>query len=55
MLMVVSSLETGSMLMAIVVGEYLWRVLDEVRGAPSLIEARQDPVPPTDAPAGEQL
>jgi glycosyltransferase involved in cell wall biosynthesis len=40
-LMVVSSLASGSMLMAIgLLGEYVWRILDEVRGAPPFIEAR---------------
>jgi hypothetical protein len=42
-LMVVSSLASGSMLMAIgLLGEYVWRILDEVRGAPPFIEARRE-------------
>ncbi|WP_231379411.1 glycosyltransferase family 2 protein [Candidatus Solirubrobacter pratensis] len=42
-LMVVSSLAGGSMLMAIgLLGEYVWRILDEVRAAPPFIEARRE-------------
>jgi len=56
MLMVVSSLATGSTLMAVgLVRGYPWRVLDAVRGAPPFIEARQNRVPGADALAGEQL
>lgn len=45
-LMVVSSLASGSMLMAIgLLGEYVWRILDEVRGAPPFVEARHACVP----------
>ena len=41
-LMVVSSFMGGLMLVAIAfLGEYAWRILDEVRGAPPFIEARQ--------------
>lgn len=50
-MMVVSSLEKKSMLMAIVVGEYLWRVLDELRGAPPFIEVGHDRVAAANAPA----
>jgi glycosyltransferase involved in cell wall biosynthesis len=51
-LMVVSSLASGSMLMAIgLLGEYVWRILDEVRGAPPYIEARQERVPAAGARA----
>jgi polyisoprenyl-phosphate glycosyltransferase len=40
-LMVVSSFTSGLMLVAIAfLGEYAWRILDEVRGAPPFIEAR---------------
>jgi polyisoprenyl-phosphate glycosyltransferase len=40
-LMVVSSLMGGLMLVALAfLGEYVWRILDEVRGAPPFIEAR---------------
>jgi dolichol-phosphate mannosyltransferase len=40
-LMVVSSFMGGLMLVAIAfLGEYVWRILDEVRGAPPFIEAR---------------
>ena len=42
-LMVVSSFTSGLMLVAIgFLGEYVWRILDEVRGAPPYIEARQE-------------
>ena len=42
-LMVVSSLTSGLMLVAIAfLGEYAWRILDEVRGAPPFIEARHE-------------
>jgi glycosyltransferase involved in cell wall biosynthesis len=53
-LMVVSSLASGSILMATgLLGEYVWRILDEVRGTPSFIEARQERVPPRpDVPPG---
>jgi glycosyltransferase involved in cell wall biosynthesis len=44
-LMVVSSLTSGLMLVAIAfLGEYVWRILDEVRGAPLFIEARHERV-----------
>jgi dolichol-phosphate mannosyltransferase len=53
-LMVVSSLTSGLMLVAIgFLGEYVWRILDEVRGAPLFIEARHErvagPAPTEDA------
>ena len=42
-LMVVSSFTSGLMLVAIgFLGEYAWRILDEVRGAPPFIEARRE-------------
>ena len=42
-LMVVSSFMGGLMLVAIAfLGEYVWRILDEVRGAPPFIEARHE-------------
>ena len=42
-LMVVSSCMGGLMLVAIAfLGEYVWRILDEVRGAPPFIEARHE-------------
>jgi polyisoprenyl-phosphate glycosyltransferase len=45
-LMVISSITSGLMLIAIgFLGEYVWRILDEVRGAPPFIEARQERVP----------
>jgi hypothetical protein len=41
--MVVSSFMGGLMLVAIAfLGEYVWRILDEVRGAPPFIEARHE-------------
>jgi polyisoprenyl-phosphate glycosyltransferase len=44
-LMVVSSFTSGLMLVAIgFLGEYMWRILDEVRGAPPFIEARHEHV-----------
>jgi glycosyltransferase involved in cell wall biosynthesis len=44
-LMVVGSVASGSMLVAILLlGEYVWRILDEVRGMPPFIEARQERV-----------
>jgi glycosyltransferase involved in cell wall biosynthesis len=49
-LMVVTALTSGSMLIAIgLLGEYVWRILDEVRGAPPFIEARQQRVAPAAA------
>ena len=40
-LMVVSSFTSGLILVAIgFLGEYTWRILDEVRGAPPFIEGR---------------
>jgi polyisoprenyl-phosphate glycosyltransferase len=52
-LMVVSSFTSGLMLMAIgFLGEYTWRILDEVRGAAPVIEGRSDRVTPA-APAEE--
>jgi polyisoprenyl-phosphate glycosyltransferase len=46
-LMVVSSLTSAAMLVAIgLLGEYVWRILDEVRGAPAFIEARNERLPP---------
>jgi dolichol-phosphate mannosyltransferase len=52
-LMVVSSLTSGLMLVAIAfLGEYVWRILDEVRGAPPFLEGRRERVagrrPPED-------
>jgi len=45
-LMVVSSFMGGLILVAIAfLGEYVWRVLDEVRGAPPFIEARHEQAP----------
>jgi polyisoprenyl-phosphate glycosyltransferase len=45
-LMVISAFTSGSMLLAIgLLGEYVWRILDEVRGAPPFIEARRQRVP----------
>jgi polyisoprenyl-phosphate glycosyltransferase len=45
-LMVISSIMSGFVLVAIgFLGEYVWRILDEVRGAPPFIEARQERVP----------
>lgn len=45
-LMVISSIMSGFALVAIgFLGEYVWRILDEVRGAPPFIEARQQRVP----------
>jgi hypothetical protein len=42
---VVSSVTSGLMLVAIAfLGEYVWRILDEVRGAPLFIEARHERV-----------
>jgi len=42
-LMVVGSFMGGLMLVAIAfLGEYVWRILDEVRGAPPFIEARHE-------------
>jgi glycosyltransferase involved in cell wall biosynthesis len=42
-LMVVSSFMGGLILVAIaLLGEYVWRILDEVRGAPPFIEARHE-------------
>jgi polyisoprenyl-phosphate glycosyltransferase len=42
-LMVMSSFMGGLMLVAIAfLGEYVWRILDEVRGAPPFIEARHE-------------
>jgi glycosyltransferase involved in cell wall biosynthesis len=42
-LMVVTSFMGGLMLVAIAfLGEYVWRILDEVRGAPPFIEARHE-------------
>ena len=50
-LMVVSSLTSGLMLVAIgFLGEYTWRILDEVRGAPPFIEGRSERI---GAPSGE--
>jgi polyisoprenyl-phosphate glycosyltransferase len=44
-LMVLSSLMSGFALIAIgFLGEYVWRILDEVRGAPQFIEARDQRV-----------
>jgi dolichol-phosphate mannosyltransferase len=44
-LMVVSSLTSGLMLVAIAfLGEYVWRILDEVRGAPPFVEGRHERV-----------
>jgi polyisoprenyl-phosphate glycosyltransferase len=44
--MVVSALTTGSLLLAIgLLGEYAWRILDELRGGPPFIEARRQRVP----------
>jgi dolichol-phosphate mannosyltransferase len=44
-LMVVSSFMGGLMLVAIAfLGEYVWRILDEVRGAPPVVEARHEEV-----------
>jgi dolichol-phosphate mannosyltransferase len=41
-LMVISSIMSGLVLVAIgFLGEYVWRILDEVRGAPMFIEARE--------------
>jgi polyisoprenyl-phosphate glycosyltransferase len=40
--MVVTALASGSLLLAVgLLGEYVWRILDELRGAPSFIEKRQ--------------
>jgi polyisoprenyl-phosphate glycosyltransferase len=48
-LMVVSSFMGGLMLLAIAfLGEYVWRILDEVRGAPAYIEARHAHAPRLD-------
>jgi glycosyltransferase involved in cell wall biosynthesis len=45
-LMVISSIMSGFALVAIgFLGEYVWRILDEVRGAPPFIEARQERLP----------
>jgi polyisoprenyl-phosphate glycosyltransferase len=42
-LMVVSSFMGGLILVAIaLLGEYVWRILDEVRGAPPFVEARHE-------------
>jgi dolichol-phosphate mannosyltransferase len=44
-LMVMSSFMGGWMLVAIAfLGEYVWRILDEVRGAPPVVEARHEEV-----------
>jgi hypothetical protein len=44
-LMVVSSFMGGLILVAIAfLGEYVWRILDEVRGAPPFVEARHEQV-----------
>ena len=44
-LMLLGSIASGSMLMAIwLLGEYVWRILDEVRGVPPFIEARHERV-----------
>jgi dolichol-phosphate mannosyltransferase len=44
-LMVLGSIASGSMLVAIwLLGEYVWRILDEVRGVPPFIEARHEHV-----------
>jgi polyisoprenyl-phosphate glycosyltransferase len=54
-LMVVTALTSGSMLLAIgLLGEYVWRILDEVRGAPPFIEARHQRVLPAVALAREE-
>jgi polyisoprenyl-phosphate glycosyltransferase len=45
-LMVVSGLTSGSILLAVgLLGEYVWRILDEVRGAPEFVEAREQRMP----------
>ena len=50
-LMVVSSLMGGSTLVAIaLIGEYLWRTLDEVRSRPLYLEARRHKAPDASAP-----
>jgi polyisoprenyl-phosphate glycosyltransferase len=50
-LMVVSSLTSGLILVAIgFLGEYTWRILDEVRGAPPFIEGHSERM---GAPSGE--
>ena len=50
-LMVVSSFTSGLILVAIgFLGEYTWRILDEVRGAPPFIEGRSERL---GAPVGE--
>jgi dolichol-phosphate mannosyltransferase len=44
-LMVISSVMSGFVLVAVgFLGEYVWRILDEVRGAPQFIEARHQHV-----------
>ena len=46
-LMIVSSFMGGLILVAIaLLGEYVWRILDEVRGAPPYIEARHEQAVP---------
>jgi polyisoprenyl-phosphate glycosyltransferase len=50
-LMVITALASGSLLLAVgLIGEYVWRILDEVRGGPPLIEARQQRVPAPELP-----
>jgi hypothetical protein len=50
--MVVTCTMGGFMLLAIaVMGEYVWRTLDEVRERPLFIEARHARVPDADAEA----
>ena len=43
--MVVSSFTSGLLLVAVgFLGEYTWRILDEVRGAPPFLEGRSEQV-----------
>jgi hypothetical protein len=45
-LILIGSLASGSMLVSIwLLGEYVWRILDEVRGLPPFIEVRRERVP----------
>ncbi|MFL5841096.1 MAG: glycosyltransferase family 2 protein [Thermoleophilaceae bacterium] len=53
--MVITALTGGSLLLAIgLLGEFVWRILDEVRGAPPFIEARQQRVPPEADPVNQE-
>jgi polyisoprenyl-phosphate glycosyltransferase len=54
-LMVLTAVASGSLLLATaLLGEYVWRILDELRGVPPYVETREERVAPALLPAEEE-